>query len=60
MICANSTPSAWVVVAPDGFRSLFLVRSRAEHWAVSCHGVIRPLYESIDPNPATPPEVPAP
>jgi hypothetical protein len=28
----------WLVIAADGYRSLFLDRMRAEFWATQCHG----------------------
>lgn len=37
------TPEAWLVVAADGYRSVFLDRVRAEAWAVRCHGNVYPL-----------------
>lgn len=45
MICAESTPTAWCVTAPDGFESLFKSHSRAEKYAVDCHGVIDTLHK---------------
>lgn len=34
---------AWLVIALDGYRSLFLDRVRAEFWASRCHGKVYAL-----------------
>ena len=37
------TPAAWLVIAADGFRAVFLDRAQAERYAVRCRGVVRAL-----------------
>lgn len=41
---AKRMPSAWLVVAADGFQAVFLLRTRAEQYAINCHGIVWPLY----------------
>lgn len=40
---AAVTPAAWLVIAADGFRAVFLERVRAEQWAARCHGTVHAL-----------------
>lgn len=40
------TAEAWLVIAADGFRSVFLDRPRAEQWAAACHGTVHPLVRA--------------
>lgn len=37
-------PAAWLVVAADGYRSVFLDRAAAERYAARVHGVVHPLF----------------
>jgi len=34
---------AWLVIAADGFRAVFLDRAVADNYAVRCHGTVPPL-----------------
>lgn len=36
--------AAWLVIAADGFRALFLDQARAESYAATTHGTVHPLY----------------
>lgn len=47
-IAFETEPSAWLVIAADGFRALFLNQGRANQYAVNCHGVVHPLYQKED------------
>jgi hypothetical protein len=38
------TPKAWLVVAADGFESVFLDHARALQYAAHVHGTVSPLY----------------
>ena len=40
---AQPQPKAWLVIAADGFESVFLQRARAEQYAVNCRGTVWPL-----------------
>ena len=40
----NAEPSAWMVIAPNGFQAVFLQRARAEQYAVNCRGTVWPLF----------------
>lgn len=37
------TPVAYLVIAADGFRAVFLERSQAEKYAAATHGTWHPL-----------------
>lgn len=37
------TADAWLVIAPDGFRAVFLDHAVALNYAARCHGVVKPL-----------------
>ena len=39
-----SEPEAWMVIASDGFKALFLTKARADQYAVACHGIVWALY----------------
>jgi len=36
-------PVAYLVIAADGFRAVFLERAVADNYAVRCHGTVHPL-----------------
>lgn len=36
---------AWLVVAADGFRAVFIDRAVAEKYAASTHGTVHPLVK---------------
>lgn len=42
-------PEAWLVIAKDGFRSVFLDKARADKYAAACHGTVHPLYLGSQP-----------
>ena len=37
------TPAAWLVIAADGFRAVFIDRTAAVNYAARCHGTVHPL-----------------
>lgn len=37
---------AWLVIAADGFRAVFLDRAVAERYAASAHGTVHPLIRA--------------
>lgn len=41
-----ASPVAWLVIAADGFRAVFLERVRAEAWAARCHGTVHALVRA--------------
>lgn len=43
----DPSPAAWLVIAADGFQAVFLMRSRAEQYAVNCHGTVWPLFKGL-------------
>lgn len=36
-------PDAWLVIAHDGFKAVFIDRTQALNYAVRCHGTVYPL-----------------
>lgn len=42
-------PWAWLVIAADGFRAVFITRPQAEKYAVATHGIVVPLVPADYP-----------
>lgn len=40
------TAEAWLVVAADGFRAVFIDRAVAERYAARCHGTVHELVRA--------------
>ena len=41
-------PEAWLVIAADGFKAVFIDRPAADNYAVRCHGTVHPLYRATE------------
>lgn len=44
----NGEPWAWLVIARDGFRAVFIDRAQADRYAAVTHGVVVPLVPMVD------------
>lgn len=42
-----SNAEAWLVVARDGFRAVFIDEAQAMNYAVRCHGVAHPMVRQV-------------
>lgn len=40
----SALPAAWLVIAADGYRAVFLERATAERYAARVHGTVQALY----------------
>lgn len=41
---SSASPVAWLVIAADGYRAVFLDHAAADRYALRVHGTVHPLY----------------